>query len=153
MSPIDGKVEDLPDEVISDLSRDQLLAYKYAKAIQTGKMPDNLVSQTIGPMVTSRWLTTGIRVLCKYTRTGRPSQKLVRLTEVVLHLYLPGWFMFKRFPHIQCGATNFFFLVELTRSPDLSEQDKAIAQQVLQDNAHWAHSENILISMLADERE
>ena len=61
--------------------------------------------------------------------------------------------MFKRFPHIQCGATNFFFLVELTRSPDLSEQDKAIAQQVLQDNAHWAHSENILISMLADERE
>ena len=151
--PIPSKVPDLPEEVIKDLSRDQLLAYKYAKAIETGVMPDDLVSQTIGPMVTSRWLTTGVRILCKYTRTKRPSMRLVKLTKVVLQMYLPGWFRFKACPHIQAGATNFFHLVELSRSPDLTEEDRVIAERVLQDNAHWAHSENILVSMIADERE
>ena len=47
---IPGKVPDLPVDVVSDLSRDQYLAYKYTKAIQTGIMPDDLVSQAIGPM-------------------------------------------------------------------------------------------------------
>ena len=150
---VPGKVNDLPEEVISDLSRDQLLAYKYAKAVQSGIMPDDLVNQTIGPMVTSRWLTTAIRILCKYTRTRKPTSRLVRLTKAVLNLYLPGWFRFKSSPHIQSGAQNFFFLVELSRSSSLSERDKAIAQNVLQDNSYWAHSENILISMLADKRE
>ena len=35
-SAIPGKVTALPEEVITDLSRDQLLAYRYAIAIQTG---------------------------------------------------------------------------------------------------------------------
>ena len=91
--------------------------------------------------------------MCKYTRTKRPSKGLVRLTKMVVNMYLPGWFKFKCSPHIQSGATNYFFLVELSRSPEMSEQDQAIAQQVLQVNAHWPHSENLLISMLADERE
>ena len=151
--PIPGKVADLPVEVVDDLSRDQLLAYKYAKAIQSGNMPDNLVGQTIGPMVTSRWLTTAIRIMCKYTRTQKPNQRLVRLTKVVLNLYLPGWFKFKSCPHIQSGAENFFFLLQLSRSEVLSEIDQTITQNVLQDNAYWAHPENILISMLGDARE
>ena len=33
---IPGKVETLPEEVVRDLSRDQLLIYRYAIAIQTG---------------------------------------------------------------------------------------------------------------------
>ena len=36
--PLPGKVELLSDEVVSDLSRDQLLVYRYAQAIQTGKV-------------------------------------------------------------------------------------------------------------------
>ena len=35
----------------------------------------------------------------------------------------------------------------------MPKEDTEIAHKVLQDNSHWAHSENILISMLADERE
>ena len=116
-------------------------------------MPDDLVGQAIGPMVTSRWLTTGVRVMCKYTRTKRPTKGLTRLTRVVLNMYLPGWFKFKCSPHIQSGSLNFFFLVELSRDKAMSKEDKVIAQKVLQDNAHWAHSENLIISMLGDERE
>ena len=48
-------------------------------------------------------------------------------------------------------ATKFFYLLELSRG--LPKEDMEIAQKVLQDNAHWAHSENITIAMLADHRE
>ena len=114
-------------------------------------MPDDLVGQVPGKMATSRWRTTGLTVVIKYTRTKRPTKLLIRLVRVCLNLYFPGWFKFKCWPHIQNGATNFFYLLELSR--DLPKDDMEIAQKVLQDNAHWAHSENITIAMLADHRE
>ena len=36
-TPVPGKVPVLPEEVVKDLSRDQLLGYKYCHAIMTGK--------------------------------------------------------------------------------------------------------------------
>ena len=114
-------------------------------------MPDDLVSQTIGPLCSSRLNTCGTRVMCKYTRTKRPTKGLIRLTEAVLNLYLPGWFKFKSSPYIQDGARNYFFLLQLTN--DLEKEDMMIAQKVLQDNSFWAHSENIIIAMLSDDRE
>ena len=116
----------------------------------TGVIPDDLVGQEPGKMVTSRWLTTGLTVAIKYTRTKRPTKLLIRLFKVCLNLYFPGWFKFKTRLHIQNGATNFFYLIELSR--DLPKEDMEIAHKVLQDNAHWAHSENIAIAMLADQR-
>ena len=73
-----------------------------------------------------------------------------RLVTVILNLYLPGWFKFKCFPHIQ-EARNYYYLVDLYRS--LPEKDMVIAQRVLQVNAFWPHSENLTISMVSDSRE
>ena len=150
-SKIEGNLPEMPEGVVKELSRDQKLGYRYAQAIQSGVMPDDLAGQVIGPMITSRWNTAAVRVLCKYTRTKKPTQRLIRLTKAVLKLYFPGWFRFKCYPHIQDGARNFFTLVELSR--DLQDQDMLVAQGVLQNNAHWAHPENIIISMLSDDRE
>lgn len=36
-TPIPGRVLVLPDDVVKDLSRDQMLAYRYAHAIQSGR--------------------------------------------------------------------------------------------------------------------
>ena len=149
--PISGEVSELPDAVVKDLSRDQKLGYRYAHAIQSGVMPDDLVGQAIGPMITSRWNTAAVRVMCKYKRTRNPTRKLVRLIKAVLRLYFPGWFRFKCNPHIQAGAKNYFYLVGLTK--ELEEKDMLVAQRVLQTNAHWPHQENVIISMLSDGRE
>ena len=111
-------------------------------------MPDDLVGQEPGKMITSRWLTTGLTVTIKYTRTKRPTKLLIRLVTVCLKLYFPGWFKFKTRPHIQNGATNFFYLIELSR--DLPKEDMEITHKVLQDNCHWADSEQITAVMLAD---
>ena len=85
----------------------------------------------------------GILLLLEYS---------VRLLELASprNLYFPGWFRFKWKSHIQDGSRNFFYLVELTRS--LNEEDMLIAQGVLQNNSFWAHTENIILAMLADER-
>ena len=90
-------------------------------------------------------------MLCKYTRTRRPTKRLQRLAHVVVNLYFPGWFRFKSRQHIQDGSRNFFYLIELTR--DLDPKDCEIAQATLQNNAFWAHGENITVSMLGDDRE
>ena len=95
-----SKVPELPPEVVKDLSRDQALGLKYCIGISAGKLPDSLVTQTIGPLVTCRWNTTANRILCLYTRTARPSKKLQRLTRMVLMFYYPGWFKFKTAPSI-----------------------------------------------------
>ena len=97
-------------------------------------MPDSLVGQTIGPLVTPRWVTCAVRVCCRYTRTRRPSKALIRLTKVAVNQYFPGWFMFKLYPHIQSGAKNFFFVLELTK--DLEKVDKAIAQKMSPAQSH-----------------
>ena len=114
-------------------------------------MPDDLVGQEPGAMITSRWLTTGLNIVIKYTRTKKPSKLLIRLVKACLNLYFPGWFNFKSKPHIQDGAPNFFHVIELSKG--IQREDMLTAQKVLQDNAHWAHSENVIIAMLADQRE
>ena len=135
---------------MTKLSRDQKLAYHYSHAVQSGIMPDDLVNQTIGPLVKSRWITCGVRIRCVYTRTKKPSKALLRLVKVVLCLYFPGWFQYRHHSHIQDGSRNFYYLVELTH--DLPEAtDCQTAQEVLNRNSFWAHPENIVLSMMGDE--
>ena len=99
-----------------------------------------------------RWVTGAVRLLCHYTRSkSKPTQNLMRLVGVVLNYYLPGWFMYRKRPHIQDGSRNYFFLISLLH--DLHPDDQAIARDVLSFNAFWAHPESIVISMLNDERE
>ena len=76
LKPVPGKVPKLPGIVLNDLSRDQLLAYKWGHAIQSGIVPDNLPGQTIGPLVHVRWLTRAIRTLARWSRTMVSAQKL-----------------------------------------------------------------------------
>ena len=66
-----------------------------------------------------------------------------------LNLYFCGWFRFRYHSHIQDGSRNFYFLIEQSRV--LQQEDTVTAQKVLQDNAYWAHPENIIVSMMGDE--
>ena len=148
---VPGKVPHLPGEVVHQLSRDQALAYKWAHAIQTGQVPDTLASQAIGPVFHARWNTLAVRALSKYSRQRNPSKKFKNIVSFILNMYLPVWFRVKCQPHIQDGSKHFYYMVELSR--DLNEEAKQVVEKVLQDISHFAHSESIVISLLADERE
>ena len=60
---MEGKIMDMPKEVLEDLSRDASILYKLGHAIQTGVVPPDVVAATIGPPLHARWLTTAARDL------------------------------------------------------------------------------------------
>ena len=63
---MEGKIMDMPKEVLEDLSRDSRdasILYKLGHAIQTGVVPPDVVAATIGPPLHARWLTTAARDL------------------------------------------------------------------------------------------
>lgn len=68
---------------------------RYVKAIESGTLPPNLVSQRPGPLNHSRWLTLGIRLLILYTRTANPSDGLKRIVTYVVQVYAVMWFRIK----------------------------------------------------------
>ena len=148
---VEGRMPLVPDFVKKDLSRDQLLAYRWGHAVQSGDVPDDLVGQTIGPLCHSRWLTRGVRTLARFARTKKPTKKFLRIVAFILNFYLPGWFMVKMRPHIQDGARNLQFLVDLSRS--LPAEDQATVRRVMNDNSHFAHAENVSIACLSDPEE
>ena len=127
------------------------MAYRWGHAIQSGEVADNLVGQAIGPLVHSRWLTREVRTLERYSWTKAPTKKFQRIVFFILNFYLPGWFRIKSWPHCQDGARHFQFLLDL--SQDLCEDDQETVRVVMQNNAHWAHPENVVIGCLSDTSE
>lgn len=111
-----------------------------------------MASQTIGPLFHARWLTLAVRALAKYTRIRNPTMKLRKIITFILNLYLPMWFKIKCHPHIQSGSKHFFTMVEL--SQDLVDKEaRKVVEKVMSDNSHFAHPENIVVSLLADPKE
>lgn len=150
---VPGMVQEIPVEVQKHMSRDQKYLYRMSMAVQQGKasFPQDLLTKQPGPLHQARWLTLANRILRLYVSEHTPSLELKRLVFFVLNQYAPGWFRFKTHWKITDGAPNFMYLILLSRRlPDI---DRQITQTVLQRNAYWAHSENILIAMLADEHE
>ena len=77
--------------------------------------------------------------------------KQKELVSLLVNYYIPNHFQIKSHSHIQQGAINFFTMIERSRS--LAPGSKATVERVLQDNAFFAHPENIVISMIADDKE
>ena len=96
-----------------------------------------------------RWLTLGARVLWLYVSTPSPSYNLRRLVQFLVVHYIPVWFVVKR--HASCteGARNLHRSVELLR--ELPEDIQEVVRPVLQRNAYWAHAEQLLLGMVADD--
>ena len=68
----------LPESVVNDLSTDQHYAYKICSAIIMGVVDSDLQYLKVGPIVHSRWLTLGCRILRYYVSVDEPSSNLER---------------------------------------------------------------------------
>jgi hypothetical protein len=72
------------------------------------------------------------------------------LVEYVAKVYAPMWFNIKSKPSCKDGARHVYETVHLVQS--LPSQVKQIVQPVIQRNAYFAHPENLLLSMISDEK-
>ena len=79
------------------------------------------------------------------------TKSFTRILTFLLNHYFPSWFAIKNEPHCQSGAKHFFLMLELSK--DLCLGSQKVVHKVLQDNATFAHPENLVIACLADQRE
>lgn len=140
----------LPQMDLSQLSTDQKYMYEIYDAVTSGYCNEELANRHPGPVVHSRWLTTACRLMRLYIGTKNPSVNLVTLVEYVVRVYVPVWFAIKSKPSCSQGPRHLWKLCTSTRY--LPDHLRDLVRKVISHNGFFAHSENILLAMLEDER-
>jgi len=144
------KIEvEFPQITSTDLSTDQQYLLQMFQAVSSGNCSIDLSMRNPGKMAHSRWLTTANRLLRLYIGTKNPSTNLQILTNFVMKVYAPSWFAIKMKPSCTQGARHLFDTVCMSRY--LPEELKVVVDPVIQRNAYFGHTENILLAMLTDE--
>ena len=141
----------IPDDVVKDLSWDQRYLYNICLSIIDGEISADLANIEPGPACVSRWNTLWSRILRIYVATHQPSKSLLRLSTIIIKFSAPMWFMIKSNPYAIHGPNN--VLKTLTYLKNLNTEEKNIAKKSIQRNAFFAHPEQVLLAMCADENE
>lgn len=145
-TPISTTLPDLDESVWRDLSRDQKLLYRYAKAIAAGRVPDNLSAQMAGPINHSRWLTLAIRLMILYTRTDQPCHGLTLIVQYIVQVYCVVWFLIKKRSKFTFGPSHLFTQITLINTQSCEVQN--VVKPTVQRNAYFAHPSTLLCAML-----
>jgi len=143
--------DQLPDVDLDDISRDQGYLYRIVTAVRTGIVSEDLMREKPGAMSLARWVTTASRICRLYISTAQPTDELQSLAKFVVVCYGPMWFQIKCAPRCTDGPNHLLQQIKIQRllSPDVV----SITFPVMQRNSYWAHQENVLLAMLADEDE
>ena len=141
----------LEDVTDLDVSKDQRYLFNMIKAIEAGEVTETLAKKEPGTLIHSRWLTAANRILRLYVSSTSPSAELILLTDYVLQVYAPVWFHIKLQPQCYMGARHLWRMIQLSRF--LPETERVVVDKCVQRNAFFSHPENILLSMLTDDRE
>lgn len=141
--PLDAKDE-------KKLSTDVLYLFRIAKAVSEGSCPEDIASMKPGQIVHSRWLTKASRLLRLYVATSLPSTNLKILANFIMKVYVPMYFNVKFYNSVVHGSALLYKFIKSTQF--LPQNLREIVNKTIQNNAFFAHPENILLTMLFDER-
>ena len=118
-------------------------------------VPDQLKCLTCGPICHSRWLALEATVLVCYMKKnglrGKAKKNLDTIVNFILTNYAPMWFTIKSKPDIIHGSRHYFKQVQLVKK--LPKPVQTIVKENVNRSAYHAHPENVLLSMLADDRQ
>lgn len=132
------------------LSTDVKYLYRIANAVSRGFCSEDLANIKPGQIVHSRWLTKASRLLRLYVATKSPSENLKHLAEYIMKVYVPMYFNVKYYSSVIYGSA---LLGKFIRSTQYLPQNlREIVNNVVQNNAYFAHPENVLLTMLFDDR-
>lgn len=146
-----GNLPDLPKNVVDELSTDQKYLYEICQAVSTGSYTPELANRQLVKLAHSRWLTSVNRILRLYVSTLNSSENLQLLVNYVVKVYAPIWFLIKQKTSFKDGAKHIFQLIMYSRF--LPENLRSVVDSVIERNAFFAHPENLLVSMLFDDRD
>ena len=132
-----------------DLSTDQQYLLQIYNAISSGHCSNHLARKNPGKMHHARWLTTANRILRLYISEPNPSSGLGSIVNYIMKMYVPVWFSIKVFPSVFQGAKHLFKMITGARS--LEPDSRIIVFKVIENNAYFAHPENLLLAMIGDD--
>ena len=135
---------------VQDLSTDQQYLLEAYFAVSSGECNDSIANRNPGKIAHSRWLTTANRVLRLYMSSLQPSEALKAIAIFVMKVYAPMWFLIKCQPSLTGAPKHLFEMIKRIRELEPTIQD--IVKPVIRNNAYFAHPENIIFSMVHDER-
>ena len=142
----------MPSSVIDELSADQYYGYRICMAVIMGLSAINkdLELLEVGGLSHARWLTLACRILRYYISVEHPSISLATLAKFCNKVYFPNWFEIKNKHRITDMTKDFYVMVQrVLLFPN--KKVTQIALKVLKRNVFFAHQENIILSMLADD--
>ena len=136
---------------MTQLSTDQKYLLEIYQSVSAGSVDPNLAVRDPGNICMSRWLTTANRLLRLYVSTNDPSDNLVKIVTFIMLHYVPNWFDIKRNGSVTSGAQLLFKSID--RLKKLPESVRKISEPVIQRNCYFGHHENILLSMIFDNKQ
>ena len=144
---------EMPEHIVNSMATDALVSYKYVKAVKTGVLPQELAELKPGPIVHSRWLTTGEALLFLWTRhhglVGRDAKNLETLVTFCLRSYFKLFFDIKVKHDLIHGP--YHVLTQLRILQTLSKEVKTIVTPYVRTGAWYSHSESVLLSLLGSQ--
>ena len=146
----------LSPEVVDDLSTDQRYAYRMLQLLMGGEVDEKFLALKCGPPCHSRWLTTADRFSRVYVSdhglTGEDDETLTLVvTHTALH-YFPVYFHIKCSPTLVEAPRHVLLEMQICRDV-LPSKIKDIVRGKIEDGAWMAHSEILLLHLLASEDE
>lgn len=132
---------------------DQRQLLDLGHAIASGNCPESIVSRKPPPFSFCRWTSAAIRIQLAYISDDQPSHNLVTVATFVQQVYIPMWLRIRSQCTWDHGSRHVFALLDLSRkAAETCQNNKLIRvmRTVILNNGWFAHSENIMLSMLAD---
>lgn len=145
---IEGEIPMINED---ELSSDQKYLYQIAQAVAKGSCPKKLASLKPGNMSLSRWLTTASRFLRLWVSEKTPNAKLKTVVTYIMKVYVSSWFRIKKYKYCVDGPKHLVHMLQKSRY--LPPPLKSLFENTIQNNAYFAHPENILLAMMADDRQ
>lgn len=140
----------LSEQSEPNLSTDVKYLYNIANAISNGSCPVDLANIKPGPLAHSRWITKASRILRLYVTSNSPSNNLKVLAVYIMKVYIPMYFHIKYYNSVIYGSVLLSKFVRSTQY--LTDNLRGVIIPVINNNSYFAHSENVLLTMLYDDR-
>ena len=137
--------------VLKEMSTDAALSYRLLKAIRSGKLIPELANMKCGEICHSRWLSTGESLMMlwmsEHNFTRQTLKKLKLIVNFVCNVYFHMFYKIKVKHNIFYEPNHVVTQLRLLQSRPL--QVVKIVSPYIQTGAWFAHSEAILLSLLA----
>lgn len=132
----------------SNFKSDQKVLFELSQAVSCGKIGESLARAQLGSLNDVRWTVYANRFLRLYMSTPHPTFALIQVVNFIQKLYVPMLFWIKCYPNWVLGPQHLYRMLLYSRS--LQREQFVIIKEKMLNNSFFLHSENVLLSMIAD---